>query len=77
MLGTRYTRAILGTHLHSAEQLTTIAERGLWELKLDRRIDYIMVRCAERPTLHIAACRRLFDQADNGVWASDHFGVAA
>jgi endonuclease/exonuclease/phosphatase family metal-dependent hydrolase len=43
-----------------------------------RRIDYIMVRCVEHgPTLDIRACERIFDEAVNEVWASDHFGVVA
>lgn len=44
-----------------------------------RRLDYIMVRCARHggPTLEIRACERLFTQAVDGVWASDHFGVMA
>ena len=35
--------------------------------------DYEMAR----PSLQIANCHRIFDQAVNGVWASDHFGVLA
>ena len=47
-----------------------------WDL--DRRIDYVFVRCDDHgPTLDIRACRRLFDVQVDGVWASDHFGVAA
>jgi endonuclease/exonuclease/phosphatase family metal-dependent hydrolase len=44
-----------------------------------RRLDYIMVRCGAHggPTLAINACRLLFDDAIDGVWASDHFGVVA
>ena len=44
-----------------------------------RRLDYVMVRCGAHggPTLAIAACRRLFEEAVDGVWASDHFGVLA
>jgi endonuclease/exonuclease/phosphatase family metal-dependent hydrolase len=58
--------------------LTTTAELGDWELELGRRIDYILVRCAAHgPTLDITACRRLLDEARDGVWASDHFGVTA
>ena len=29
------------------------------------------------PTLRIAACRRVFDEPVDGVWASDHYGVLA
>jgi endonuclease/exonuclease/phosphatase family metal-dependent hydrolase len=44
-----------------------------------RRIDYILVRCGEHggPTLEICGCARIFDEAVDGVWASDHFGVVA
>ena len=44
-----------------------------------RRIDYILVRCADHggPTLFIARSGRLFDQPIDGAWASDHFGVWA
>jgi endonuclease/exonuclease/phosphatase family metal-dependent hydrolase len=49
-----------------------------WPMDLPRRIDYILVRCgAHGPTLAISACERIFDQPVDGVWASDHFGVAA
>jgi endonuclease/exonuclease/phosphatase family metal-dependent hydrolase len=43
-----------------------------------RRIDYVLVRCAEHggPSLDIADCRRVFDvPSTDGVWASDHFGL--
>jgi endonuclease/exonuclease/phosphatase family metal-dependent hydrolase len=43
-----------------------------------RRIDYVFVRCDEKgPTLVIAACALAFDEAVDGVWASDHIGVVA
>jgi endonuclease/exonuclease/phosphatase family metal-dependent hydrolase len=44
-----------------------------------RRLDYVLVRCLEHggPSLHVAACRRVFDRPVDGVWASDHFGVVA
>jgi endonuclease/exonuclease/phosphatase family metal-dependent hydrolase len=42
-----------------------------------RRIDYVLVRCGEHegPTLEIAGCERIFTEAVDGVWASDHFGL--
>ena len=47
-------------------------------LEVGRRIDHVMVRCVERgPTLDVRACERIFDEAVDGVWASDHFGVVA
>ena len=44
-----------------------------------RRIDYVLVRCADLggPTLFVARSDRLFQQPVDGVWASDHFGVWA
>jgi hypothetical protein len=44
-----------------------------------RRIDYLLVRCGEHggPTLAIRSCERVFDEAVDGVWASDRFGLTA
>lgn len=44
-----------------------------------RRIDYVLVRCAEHggPTLRIASCDRVLDDSVEGIWASDHFGLTA
>jgi endonuclease/exonuclease/phosphatase family metal-dependent hydrolase len=51
---------------------------GTWPLERGRRIDHVLVRCAEHgPSLDITACARLFDRPVEGVWASDHFGVVA
>ena len=53
-------------------------EGGKWALDPGRRIDYVLVRCSDHgPTLDVRRCERLFDEAVDGVWASDHFGVAA
>jgi hypothetical protein len=30
-----------------------------------------------RVTLEVVSCERIFDEAVDGVWASDHFGVVA
>jgi endonuclease/exonuclease/phosphatase family metal-dependent hydrolase len=55
-----------------------LLSEGTWPQELGRRIDYVMVRCRDHgPTLDVAACRRIFDQPVDGVWATDHFGVAA
>ena len=36
-----------------------------------------MIRCRDHgPTPDVAACARIFDQPFDGVWATDHFGVA-
>ena len=46
--------------------------------EVDRRIDYVFVRCDEfGPTLPIRNCALAFDTPVDGVWASDHFGVVA
>jgi endonuclease/exonuclease/phosphatase family metal-dependent hydrolase len=46
--------------------------------EVDRRIDYVFVRCDEfGPTLPISDCALAFDAPVDGVWASDHFGVVA
>ena len=64
------------THLHTRAIRSSLPGETAWDL--DRRIDYIFVRCDEHgPTLDIRACARLFDQPVDGVWASDHFGVVA
>jgi endonuclease/exonuclease/phosphatase family metal-dependent hydrolase len=45
--------------------------------EVSRRIDYVFVRCDEfGPTLEITGCTLAFDQPVEGVWASDHIGVA-
>ena len=54
------------------------AENEDWALELGRRIDYVMVRCLEHGrTLDTSVCAPIFDEPVDGVWASDHFGVAA
>jgi endonuclease/exonuclease/phosphatase family metal-dependent hydrolase len=43
-----------------------------------RRIDYLLVRCADHgPTLRITGCQRVFDAPIGGSFASDHYGVVA
>jgi endonuclease/exonuclease/phosphatase family metal-dependent hydrolase len=49
-----------------------------WKPRPGRRIDYVLVRCGTHgATLDIAACELAFHHAQDGVWASDHFGVFA
>ncbi|MGH3877832.1 MAG: endonuclease/exonuclease/phosphatase family protein [Actinophytocola sp.] len=50
-----------------------------WRTDLDRRIDYIMVRCEDGggPTVHAVRCDRTFTTPVAGVWGSDHFGLIA
>jgi endonuclease/exonuclease/phosphatase family metal-dependent hydrolase len=71
-------------HVHGDEPGHTFSPRNPlvadshWRLDLGRRIDYVLVRCGEHgPTLDISACRLLFEEPVDGVWASDHFGVVA
>ena len=65
-------------HTFTAENPLVSAENWDWELELGRRIDYVMVRCSDHgPTLDIRACDRIFDEAVDGVWGSDHFGIVA
>jgi len=63
---------------HTFTPRNPLVAEGETAWDVDRRIDYVFVRCDERgPTLDIRACARLFDQPVDGVWASDHFGVVA
>ena len=63
---------------HTFTPSNPLVRDGEWSQELGRRIDYVLVRCGTRgPSLQIANCQRIFDQAVNGIWASDHFGVLA
>jgi endonuclease/exonuclease/phosphatase family metal-dependent hydrolase len=63
---------------HTFTPSNPLVRDGEWSQELGRRIDYVLVRCGIRgPSLQIANCHRIFDQAVDGVWASDHFGVLA
>ena len=63
---------------HTFTPETPLVAEGTWPLDRGRRIDYVLVRCAEHgPSLDITACARTFDQPVDGVWGSDHFGVVA
>lgn len=63
---------------HTFTPETPLVAEGTWPLDRGRRIDYVLVRCAEHgPSLDITACARIFDQPVDGVWGSDHFGVVA
>ncbi|MCT2583803.1 endonuclease/exonuclease/phosphatase family protein [Actinophytocola gossypii] len=49
-----------------------------WQADLDRRIDYLLVRCGrEGPTMRVVECDRVFAGAVAGAWGSDHIGVLA
>jgi endonuclease/exonuclease/phosphatase family metal-dependent hydrolase len=63
-------------HTFTPSNPLVAAGETAWEVP--RRIDYIFVRCDDHgPTLDIRDCTRLFDAPVDGVWASDHFGLAA
>jgi endonuclease/exonuclease/phosphatase family metal-dependent hydrolase len=63
---------------HTFSPADPLVTAGEMALELGRRIDYVMVRCGiHGPSLEVADCRRVFDRAVDGVWASDHFGVVA
>jgi endonuclease/exonuclease/phosphatase family metal-dependent hydrolase len=63
---------------HTFSPADPLVPSGEMALELGRRIDYVMVRCGSHgPSLEVADCRLAFDQAVDGVWASDHFGVVA
>ena len=63
---------------HTFTPANPMVAEGTWPLERGRRIDHVLVRCAEHgPSLDITACVRLFDRPVEGVWASDHFGVVA
>jgi endonuclease/exonuclease/phosphatase family metal-dependent hydrolase len=49
-----------------------------WRTDLDRRIDYLFVRCGRHgPTMAVRHCARTFDGPVDGAWGSDHFGLVA
>jgi endonuclease/exonuclease/phosphatase family metal-dependent hydrolase len=63
---------------HTFTPRNPLVSEGETAWDVDRRIDYIFVRCDDYgPTLDIRGCARLFDRPVDGVWASDHFGVVA
>ena len=63
---------------HTFTPANPMVADGTWPLERGRRIDYVLVRCADHgPSLDIMACARIFDQPSEGVWGSDHFGVVA
>ena len=69
-------------HPHDAG-VTVSPENPLWAAgecatAVARRIDYVLIRSIiHGPTLQVLACDRVLDEAVDGVWASDHFGVVA
>lgn len=68
--------------MHGAEPGPTFAPSVMpiieprWQTDLDRRIDYVFVRCGRAgPTLRVTHCARILDTPVDGAWGSDHFGV--
>lgn len=60
------------------DAVNPLVRRGEVATALTRRIDYVLVRSGlHGPTLQVRSCERLFTTPENGVWASDHFGVVA
>jgi endonuclease/exonuclease/phosphatase family metal-dependent hydrolase len=77
-----YRDAWESVHPHSRELTFTpenpLVRDGQMPLEPGRRIDYVMVRCdVYGPTLQVAECELIGDRPIDGVWASDHYGVAA
>jgi endonuclease/exonuclease/phosphatase family metal-dependent hydrolase len=63
---------------HTFTPENRVVVRGTWPQERGRRMDCVLVRCVHHgPTLAVAACARVFDEPVDGVWGSDHFGVAA
>jgi endonuclease/exonuclease/phosphatase family metal-dependent hydrolase len=63
---------------HTFSPTNPLTRAGEMSLELGRHIDYILVRCGiHGPTLDVTSCRRVFDQDEDSVWASDHFGLLA
>jgi endonuclease/exonuclease/phosphatase family metal-dependent hydrolase len=68
--------------VHLGEPGHTFTKRNplmnAWDWPFER-IDYILVRCGLHggPTLQIEDCSLAFDEAVDGIWASDHFAVVA
>ena len=57
---------------------TTPIMEDHWQTDLDRRIDYVFVRCGRAgPSLRVTNACRTFEGPLDGVWPSDHFGVVA
>jgi endonuclease/exonuclease/phosphatase family metal-dependent hydrolase len=65
-------------HSHTFSPRNPLVRAGQMPLERGRRIDHILVRSGPHgPLLDVAACEVVFDQAVDGVWASDHFGLLA
>jgi endonuclease/exonuclease/phosphatase family metal-dependent hydrolase len=63
---------------HTFSPRNPLVPAGQMPLERGRRIDYVMTRSGPHGALlDVADCRLVFEKAEGGVWASDHFGVLA
>ena len=63
---------------HTFTPVNPLVRAGEMPLERGRRIDYVLARCGDHgPTLDVAGCSLVLSAPVDGVWASDHFGVAA
>lgn len=63
---------------HTFSPRNPLVPAGEMKLERGRRIDYVLVRSGDHgPLLEIAGSRIVFDEAVDGIWASDHFGLVA
>jgi endonuclease/exonuclease/phosphatase family metal-dependent hydrolase len=63
---------------HTFTRANPLVARGEMPFEPGRRIDYVLVRCADHgPTLEVVSCARVLDQPAGGVWPSDHYAVLA
>ncbi|RVX43632.1 exonuclease III [Nonomuraea polychroma] len=70
--------ALPGVDGHTFTPANPLVTSGNWPLESGRRIDYLLLRCTGNgPSLRLQRCWQIFDAPVGGVWASDHFGVAA
>jgi endonuclease/exonuclease/phosphatase family metal-dependent hydrolase len=63
---------------YTMEAANPLVRAGEVSTGVTRKIDHILVRSGlHGPTLRVADCQRVLDRAEDGVWASDHYGVLA
>jgi endonuclease/exonuclease/phosphatase family metal-dependent hydrolase len=63
---------------HTFSPRNPMVSAGTWPQETGRRIDYLLIRCADHgPTLDAVRCALLAGDPVNGTWPSDHFGVVA
>jgi endonuclease/exonuclease/phosphatase family metal-dependent hydrolase len=63
---------------YTFEVANPLVRTGEVSTGVSRKIDHVLVRCGlHGPTLRVAACQRVLNRPEDGVWASDHYGVMA